>query len=154
MVLLLRNEIIEERGDIYMEHGSLKQYEFEFPNDYTHELVMNIGDIMQIPVDLTKDNMMKHIQDYESDTEIIRLIKDPKDPHSFILIKFNKKDWYCAIVIRCQESIHQRVKQVLIDLNEQIVEEYGDSPYEKIENVISNKNTLLSKFLERYPLPI
>ncbi|EEM08275.1 MULTISPECIES: hypothetical protein [Bacillus] len=137
-----------------MEQGFLVQYEYEFPNEYTDELVEQIGEIMGIPIDLTRENKMEHIQDYESETEIIRLIKSLKEPKSFILIKFNKKDWYYAIVIRCRESIHQRVKEVLLDLNEQIIEEYGDTPYEKIENVISNKDTLLNKFLERYNFSI
>ncbi|MGG3524332.1 hypothetical protein COM13_09585 [Bacillus pseudomycoides] len=137
-----------------MEQGFLVQYEYEFPNEYTDELVEKIGEIMGIPIDLTRENKMEHIQDYESETEIIRLIKSLKEPKSFILIKFNKKDWYYAIVIRCRESIHQRVKEVLLDLNEQIIEEYGDTPYEKIENVISNKDTLLNKFLERYNFSI
>ncbi|PEM38843.1 hypothetical protein [Bacillus pseudomycoides] len=137
-----------------MEQGFLVQYEYEFPNEYTDELVEQIGEIMGIPIDLTRENKMEHIQDYKSETEIIRLIKSLKEPKSFILIKFNKKDWYYAIVIRCRESIHQRVKEVLLDLNEQIIEEYGDTPYEKIENVISNKDTLLNKFLERYNFSI
>ncbi|PDZ73711.1 hypothetical protein [Bacillus pseudomycoides] len=137
-----------------MEQGFLVQYEYEFPNEYTDELVEQIGEIMGIPIDLTRENKMEHIQDYESETEIIRLIKSLKEPKSFILIKFNKKDWYYAIVIRCRESIHQRVKEVLLDLNEQIIEEYGDTPYEKIENVISNKDTLVNKFLERYNFSI
>lgn len=152
MVASLQINFIEERG--YMEQGFLVQYEYEFPNEYTDELVEQIGEIMGIPIDLTRENKMEHIQDYESETEIIRLIKSLKEPKSFILIKFNKKDWYYAIVIRCRESIHQRVKEVLLDLNEQIIEEYGDTPYEKIENVISNKDTLLNKFLERYNFSI
>lgn len=152
MVASLQINFIEERG--YMEQGFLVQYEYEFPNEYTDELVEQIGEIMGIPIDLTRENKMEHIQDYESETEIIRLIKSLKEPKSFILIKFNKKDWYYAIVIRCRESIHQRVKEVLLDLNEQIIEEYGDTPYEKIENVISNKDTLVNKFLERYNFSI
>ncbi|WP_242218070.1 hypothetical protein [Bacillus cereus group sp. BfR-BA-01380] len=137
-----------------MKQDSLVQYEYEFPNEYIDELVERIGEIMGIPVDLTRKNKMAHIQDHESETEIIRLIKSLKEPKSFILIKFNKKDWYYAIVIRCRESIHQEVKQVLLDVNEHIIEEYGDTPYKKIENVISNKDTLLDKFLEKYNFPI
>ncbi|MFI8708226.1 hypothetical protein ACIGHG_14315 [Bacillus sp. NPDC077411] len=152
MVGSLQISFIEDRG--YMGQDFLVQYEYEFPNEYTDELVEQIGGIMVIPVDLTRENKMEHIQDYESETEIIRLIKSLKEPKSFILIKFNKKDWYYAIVIRCRESIHQEVKQVLLDVNEQIIEEYGDTPYKKIKNVISNKDTLLDKFLERYNFPI
>ncbi|EPY11661.1 MULTISPECIES: hypothetical protein [Paenibacillus] len=137
-----------------MEQIALVQYEYEFPNEFTDELVEQIGGIMNIPVDLTKDNKMRHIQDYESETEIIRLIKDPIEPKTFILIKYNKTDWYYAIVIRCREEIHQKIKQVLIGINEQIEEEYGDTPFETIENVINNKDTLLDKFLERHNFSI
>ncbi|MEH6848908.1 MULTISPECIES: hypothetical protein [Bacillus] len=137
-----------------MKQDSLVQYEYEFPNEYTDELVERIGEIMGIPVDLTRENKLGYIQDYESETEMIRLIKSLKEPKSLILIKFNKKDWYYAIVIRCLENIHQEVKQVLLDVNEQIIEEYGDTPYKKIENVISNKDTLLDKILERYNFSI
>ncbi|WP_254786499.1 hypothetical protein [Bacillus sp. 71mf] len=152
MIGSLQISFIEDRG--YMGQDFLVQYEYEFPNEYTDELVERIGEIMGTPVDLTRENKLAHIQDHESETEMIRLIKSPKEPKSLILIKFNKKDWYYAIVIRCRESIHQEVKQVLLDVNEQIIEEYGDTPYKKIENVISNKDTLLDKFLERYNFSI
>lgn len=152
MIGSLQISFIEDRG--YMGQDFLVQYEYEFPNEYTDELVERIGEIMGTPVDLTRENKLAHIQDHESETEIIRLIKNLKEPKSLILIKFNKKDWYYAIVIRCRESIHQEVKQVLLDVNEQIIEEYGDTPYKKIENVISNKDTLLDKFLERYNFSI
>lgn len=130
--------------------NSLVQYELEFPNELTDEIVEQVGKIMDIPVDLSKDNKMEHIQDFESEEEILRIIRDPQDKKSFILVKFNKKDWYYAIVIRCRENVHLKVKEALTELNEEILEDYGDSLYSKIENVITNKNTLLEEYSQKY----
>lgn len=42
-------------------------------------MVEQVGKIIDIPVDLSKDNKMEHIQDFESEAETLRIIRDPQD---------------------------------------------------------------------------
>ncbi|MGC7931664.1 hypothetical protein ACP3VS_24075 [Lysinibacillus sp. VIII_CA] len=118
-----------------MEKNFIVQYELEFPNEYTSDLVKQVGEIMEIPTNLARETKFENIQDFESESEIIRIMTKPENSSNFILVKFSKVDWYYAIVIRCNQSVHEKIKHVLMELNENIIEEYGDSPYDSIENV-------------------
>ncbi|MEB7453652.1 hypothetical protein ACNA06_22435 [Lysinibacillus sp. RSDA_15] len=137
-----------------MEKNFIVQYELEFPNEYTSDLVKQVGEIMEIPTNLARENKFENIQDFESESEIIRIMTKPENPSNFILVKFSKVDWYYAIVIRCNQSVHEKIKHVLMELNENIIEEYGDSPYDSIENVFSSRDNLLLKYAERFNIPI
>jgi len=137
-----------------VEKNFIVQYELEFPNEYTSDLVKQVGEIMEIPTNLARENKFENIQDFESESEIIRIMTKPENPSNFILVKFSKVDWYYAIVIRCNQSVHEKIKHVLMELNENIIEEYGDSPYDSIENVFSSRDNLLLKYAERFNIPI
>ncbi|GED66285.1 MULTISPECIES: hypothetical protein [Lysinibacillus] len=137
-----------------MEKNFIVQYELEFPNEYTSDLVKQVGEIMEIPTNLARETKFENIQDFESESEIIRIMTKPENPSNFILVKFSKVDWYYAIVIRCNQSVHEKIKHVLMELNENIIEEYGDSPYDSIENVFSSRDNLLLKYAERFNIPI
>ncbi|XKO53960.1 hypothetical protein ACI2WT_14290 [Lysinibacillus fusiformis] len=137
-----------------MEKNFIVQYELEFPNEYTSDLVKQVGEIMEIPTNLARETKFENIQDFESESEIIRIMTKPENPSNFILVKFSKVDWYYAIVIRCNQSVHEKIKHVLMELNENIIEEYGDSPYDSIENVFSSRDNLLLKYAEIFNIPI
>jgi len=137
-----------------VEKNFIVQYELEFPNEYTSDLVKQVGEIMEIPTNLARETKFENIQDFESESEIIRIMTKPENPSNFILVKFSKVDWYYAIVIRCNQSVHEKIKHVLMELNENIIEEYGDSPYDSIENVFSSRDNLLLKYAERFNIPI
>lgn len=139
---------------IIVEKNFIVQYELEFPNEYTSDLVKQVGEIMEIPTNLARETKFENIQDFESESEIIRIMTKPENPSNFILVKFSKVDWYYAIVIRCNQSVHEKIKHVLMELNENIIEEYGDSPYDSIENVFSSRDNLLLKYAERFNIPI
>ena len=139
---------------IIVEKNFIVQYELEFPNEYTSDLVKQVGEIMEIPTNLARENKFENIQDFESESEIIRIMTKPENSSNFILVKFSKVDWYYAIVIRCNQSVHEKIKHVLMELNENIIEEYGDSPYDSIENVFSSRDNLLLKYAERFNIPI
>lgn len=139
---------------IIVEKNFIVQYELEFPNEYTSDLVKQVGEIMEIPTNLARENKFENIQDFESESEIIRIMTKPENPSNFILVKFSKVDWYYAIVIWCNQSVHEKIKHVLMELNENIIEEYGDSPYDSIENVFSSRDNLLLKYAERFNIPI
>jgi len=137
-----------------VEKNFIVQYELEFPNEYTSDLVKQVGEIMEISTNLARETKFENIQDFESESEIIRIMTKPENPSNFILVKFSKVDWYYAIVIRCNQSVHEKIKHVLMELNENIIEEYGDSPYDSIENVFSSRDNLLLKYAERFNIPI
>ncbi len=139
---------------IIVEKNFIVQYELEFPNEYTSDLVKQVGEIMEIPTNLARETKFENIQDFESESEIIRIMTKPENPSNFILVKFSKVDWYYAIVIRCNQSVHEKIKHVLMELNENIIEEYGDSHYDSIENVFSSRDNLLLKYAERFNIPI
>ena len=139
---------------IIVEKNFIVQYELEFPNEYTSDLVKQVGEIMEISTNLARETKFENIQDFESESEIIRIMTKPENPSNFILVKFSKVDWYYAIVIRCNQSVHEKIKHVLMELNENIIEEYGDSPYDSIENVFSSRDNLLLKYAERFNIPI
>lgn len=139
---------------IIVEKNFIVQYELEFPNEYTSDLVKQVGEIMEIPTNLARETKFENIQDFESESEIIRIMTKPENPSNFILVKFSKVDWYYAIVIRCNQSVHEKIKHVLMELNENIIEEYGDSPYDSIENVFSSRDNLLLKYAEIFNIPI
>ena len=139
---------------ITVEKNFIVQYELEFPNEYTSDLVKQVGEIMEISTNLARETKFENIQDFESESEIIRIMTKPENPSNFILVKFSKVDWYYAIVIRCNQSVHEKIKHVLMELNENIIEEYGDSPYDSIENVFSSRDNLLLKYAERFNIPI
>ncbi|SCZ12629.1 MULTISPECIES: zincin-like metallopeptidase toxin domain-containing protein [unclassified Lysinibacillus] len=90
-----------------MEKNFIVQYELEFPNEYTSDLVKQVGEIMEIPTNLARETKFENIQDFESESEIIRIMTKLENPSNFILVKFSKVDWYYAIVIRCNQSVHR-----------------------------------------------
>lgn len=121
------------------------QFEMYFTNEYVKEILTDLANTMKLR--FQEEDVEKAMQERDKQSENnILLIKEDK---RFICVDCNDKDWIFPLIVRCDESEAQKVKERMMKWDNSIREEYeqrltGDmfNAYEKDDNLL--------KRIERY----
>lgn len=109
----------------------LCQYEYQFQNEFAEILEEKISSLLTI-----------------NNKESVRLNKNPiqfvlmkKDAQNFMLFSIHPASYVYLLIVRCEMKYEEPLKNILLEVSEEIEEEYGENHRKEIKNVFKETTT-------------
>lgn len=122
----------------------LCQYEFQFQNEYMTYLERNIGEVLGIASN--QENMIR--KDNEKQSFILR----KKDSKNFMLFSANQASYVYLLIVRCEKKYEEQLREILIELCDEIEEEYGENHIGEVRDVFLEQDNRFAQLEEKYKI--
>ncbi|WP_139488182.1 hypothetical protein [Brevibacillus dissolubilis] len=133
----------------------LKQYEINAPNEYMEDIIKELGEVMNIPIDFQELNgVFERVIENQWFSEIF-IAKDPKDPRCFILVELKSNDYIYGFVIRCNKTNFIKAKETLLKWEQFCKKEYYQPNIPNdLDDVFMREDTLLKRIVQTYGIDL
>lgn len=131
----------------------LSEYAICFPNEYTEDIVIDVGKVANIEIDMERLNTAMQ-NDGSPGEECVCVFRDLKDKRCFILIDCQNSDYLYGIVVRCYKKDSDRIKHVLSKWRRSVREDYGQEVQEELADSINNEKSLFNAIVRVHRLKI
>lgn len=120
--------------DLTKRFDDLGQYSIHFPGDYSEQIALEMGRILDISIDteIIKKTLWNRTRRYGE--ESICLFRNENDNRCFVLIECDPGDWIYTVVVRCEIKDCENVRTTLHSLYEKYGKEEG-LPIRQIDEI-------------------
>jgi hypothetical protein len=134
---------MQKYSELLKRYDDLKQYSITFPGDYSEQIVVDVGKVMNIPVDVESIRKILNTRFRKWGEESICFFHDSSN-RSFILLDCIPCDWIFSITVRCTKESSKKVSEVLLNwFNYCLREEKQNIQFDKLDdNMFQDKNFL------------
>lgn len=126
------------------------QYEMYFTNEYIEEILYDLVEILELHVKKKDIDAAMQERNRNSQNNLLLL----KSELGCICIDCNDKDWIFPLVVRCQERVADKIKEIMLKWDSLLREEYGQKIADDLINVYGQTQTLLSNIEAYYGITI
>jgi len=102
-------------NELVKKYNDLRQYEIYFPGEYSEQIAIDVGKIVDINVDAELITETFQNRKRKGGEESICLFRDSNDPRCFILVECNPGDWIQALIVRCSVDKSEGAKNTLLN---------------------------------------
>ncbi len=120
------------------------QYEFQFQNEFMGIIERKIGDLLGISI--TQENMVRI--DIEKQSFIMR----KKSSNNFMFFSANQASCVYLLIVRCEKKYEEKLRQILLEICDEIEEDYAEDHRREVKDVFSETNNRFSKLEEKYKI--
>lgn len=120
------------------------QYEFQFQNEYMEAIERKLGDLLNIHI--SQENMVRI--DIAQQSFILR----KKDSKNFMLFSANQASYVYLVIVRCEKKYEEMLRQILLEVCDDIEEDYDEDHRCEVRDVLSDTNNRLLKLEEKYKI--
>lgn len=107
-------------------------------------LERKIGDLIGVSVE--KGNMIRVDKDRYS------FILRKKDSNNFMLFIAHKASYIYVLIVRCEKKYEEKLRQILLDVCDDIEEDYGEDHRREVRDILFEADNRLSTLEEQYKI--
>jgi hypothetical protein len=121
------------------------QYEICFPNEYTKDLLKDVGSLMKMSIDMDYlENILKN--DGKPGSQCVAIFRNIENDE-FILADCQNRDYLYGLVVRCNQTNNELVKSSMLKWDTQFRREYHQEALTDLDNNMDNPNNLLHSII-------
>lgn len=139
--------------ELVNKYSDLRQYAIHFPGDYSEQIALDVGKMMEINVDGELIKATNLNRKRKLGEESICLFNGMNDRRCFILLECDPGDWIYTIIVRCSVDNSENTKKILLNWYKKCREEESSMiQINELEDCMFDEQNILLETLRRHKL--